>query len=189
MDNIPPALLTELLDYDPKTGVFSWASVSRHWFASDAHWAAFRAAQNKVKPFSLEHSAGYLLGQIGGGQVLAHHAVWAYCNGEWPTEQIDHVNHDKKDNRLSNLRLAAQAENAKNSNKRSDNTSGVTGVYWCRNRKKWVAQIGLPNRKTKPLGRYEFLADAVAARKAAEITYGFHPNHGKNTSELTEDCQ
>lgn len=186
MQNIPYPLLTELLDYDPKTGEFTWASVSRHWFASDAHWAAFRAAQKGLKPFSTEHSRGYLLGQIGGEQVLAHRAVWAYCNGEWPSEQLDHINHDKRDNRLVNLRIATQAENAKNSNRRSDNTSGVTGVYWCRNRKKWTAQIGLPNRKTKPLGRYTALEDAIAARKAAEIEHGFHVNHGLDTSEIVE---
>lgn len=184
--NITVDQLRQLLEYDPKTGVFDWSEPSREWFASDAHWRAYKAKQNGKQPFSYEHSSGYLCGEIGGLALLAHRAAWAYCYGSWPLEQIDHLNHDKQDNRLPNLRLAPQAENAKNANKRSDNTSGVTGVYWSRSRKKWVAQIGLPGAKTKPLGRYALFEDAVAARKAAELEYGFHENHGKNTAELKE---
>jgi hypothetical protein len=176
--------LRQLLDYECKTGVFSWSEPTREWFASYAHWRAYKAKQSCIKPFSYEHSAGYLCGEIGGVSLLAHRVAWAYCQGSWPDEQVDHVNHDKKDNRLANLRLAPQAENVKNSGKRSDNSSGVTGVYWSRSRKKWVAQIGLPGPKTKPLGRYDIFEDAVAARKAAEIEYGFHENHGKNADEL-----
>ena len=176
--------LRQLLDYEVQTGSFSWSEPTREWFASDAHWRAYVAKQAGQNPFSIEHSGGYLLGQVGGVSLLAHRVVWAYCYGSWPDEQIDHINHDKKDNRLVNLRLAPQAENTKNSGRRSDNSSGVTGVYWVRDRKKWAAQIGLPGAKTKPLGRYTVFEDAVAARKAAEIEYGFHANHGKSIEEL-----
>ena len=173
-----PELLRQLLDYDTRTGLFSWASPTRVWFASEAHWLAFKQQQAGIAPFSWAHTGGYTAGEIGGEPLLAHRAVWAYCHGSWPDDQIDHINHNRADNRISNLRLASQSENAKNAGRRSDNTSGVTGVYWSKSRRKWVAQIGLPGGVTKPLGRYSSLADAAAARKAAEQKYGFHPNHG-----------
>jgi hypothetical protein len=175
-----PELLRQLLDYDTHTGLFAWAQPTRDWFASDAHWSAFKKQQAGDTPFAAAHSAGYLWGEIGGEQLLAHRVVWAYCHNAWPDEHIDHINHDREDNRIANLRVAPQSENAKNAGMRSDNTSGVTGVYWVKSRKKWAAQIGLPGGVTKPLGRYSSLDDAVAARKAAEKTYGFHPNHGRD---------
>lgn len=178
--SISPALLRQLLDYDTRTGCFTWAPPTRSWFASDAHWSAFKQHQAGVAPFAVAHSGGYLWGEIGGEQLLAHRVVWAYCHGAWPLDQIDHINHDRADNRIANLRTAPQSENAKNAGLRSDNTSGFTGVYWNKSRRKWVAQIGLPGGVTKPLGRYSDLADAVAARKDAEKKYGFHPNHGRD---------
>lgn len=180
--SISPDILRQLLTFSPITGDFSWERPKRDWFVSDAHWFAYNAERHAAAPFSTPHSGGYLWGQIGREQLLAHRVAWAYCHGVWPDEQIDHINHDKTDNRVVNLRLAPQAENAKNAGRRSDNTSGYTGVYWNKDRKKWVAQIGLPGPVTKPLGRYALLADAIAARKAAEEKYGFHPNHGSDPS-------
>lgn len=192
MRDVPPitsALLRQLLNYDAKTGDFSWAAPTREWFASDAHWAAFNSIKQNKNPFADAHNQGYLLGTIGTVQLLAHRAVWAYCHGDWPRENIDHINHDRTDNRIANLRSVSQSENARNANRRSDNNSGYTGVCWSKSRKKWVAQIGLPGNITKPLGRYSLLEDAVAARMAAEILYGFHPNHGKNTADLSEQVK
>lgn len=181
--------LRQLLDYEPSTGLFTWAEPTRDWFSSDAHWLAYKAKKIGNHPFSVETSNGYLCGQIGGTGLLAHRVAWAYCRGAWPADQIDHLNHDRKDNRLANLRIASQAENTKNSGKRSDNSSGVTGVSWSRSRKKWVAQIGLPGPKTKSLGRFDIFEEAVAARKKAEIYYGFHENHGKDAGEFEGETQ
>lgn len=91
---------------------------------------------------------------------------------------IDHINGNTQDNRLINLREVSHSENVKNARRRNDNTSGVSGVHWEKRRNKWRAYIKVANRR-KYLGYFENFTDAVAARRAAEKLYNFHPNHGR----------
>lgn len=93
-------------------------------------------------------------------------------------EQIDHVNGDRLDNRICNLRAATNHENLKNRSLLRTNKSGVTGVYResCTNR--WRASID-NHGKTIRLGRYHCIAHAARVRKEAERKYGFHENHGR----------
>lgn len=178
--SISPEELRQLLNYDPETGVFDWAEPNQSWFASRAHWVAYQSKRAGKAPLANEHSQGYLTGRIKGQMILAHRAAWAYHYGEWPAQAIDHINQNRTDNRIDNLRDVPQGENAKNQRRRSNNTSGVTGAYWDADRKKWAASISLPGGKCVALGRYDKLADAAAARKAAEVEYGFHENHGRS---------
>lgn len=83
---------------------------------------------------------------------------------------IDHINNNKFDNRKSNLRLVTRSQNFMNKDKQSNNTSGVTGVYWDKSRNKWMAAIQV-NGKQINLGRYDNKKDAVVARKHAENKY------------------
>jgi hypothetical protein len=80
--------------------------------------------------------------------------------------QVDHINNDKTDNRRNNLRLCTQAENVRNASKYSSNTSGVIGVCWHKQHKKWAAVIRL-NRKATHLGLFDDLAEAAHVRDAA----------------------
>lgn len=88
-------------------------------------------------------------------------------------EIVDHINGNKLDNRRSNLRICTPQENAYNSSIRKNNRTGVRGVYWDSNRKKWAVQI-TANKKTICVGRFEDFNEACAAREAAE-----HEHHGK----------
>lgn len=80
---------------------------------------------------------------------------------------VDHINHNLKDNRKSNLRIVTTSQNAMNRILRSNNTSSVVGVVWVEKQKKWKAEIKL-NGKTHYLGSYEKFEDAEKKRKAAE---------------------
>jgi len=84
--------------------------------------------------------------------------------------KIDHINGNKLDNRKSNLRICEQKQNCLNKKIGKRNKTGVPGVWWCKERKKWAAQISV-NCKTKGLGRYINFNDAVEARKKAEIEF------------------
>lgn len=110
--------------------------------------------------------------------MLAHRVAWALHYGEWPDGQIDHINGDKADNRLDNLRVVTAQGNAKNRPLRSDNTSGHVGVYWVTETKQWMAQIKVDGRQVT-IGRYKTFEDAVVARKKAEEVHGYHANHGR----------
>jgi hypothetical protein len=86
--------------------------------------------------------------------------------GEWPRGNVDHINGIPHDNRISNLRLATQTQNMQNTKLRSDNTSGVKGVYWVKRRRKWSAFISYGG-KVRNLGSYATKEEAISVRRAA----------------------
>lgn len=100
------------------------------------------------------------------------------CYGEDPHGEIDHIDHDRQNNRLSNLRVVSPRGNSKNRSMRSDNKSGVTGVYWDKKSQKWWAEI-TPYGESIYLGHFTDKSDAIAIRKSAEVKHDFHANHGR----------
>lgn len=175
--------LREILDYDPETGALTWRyrtkemcsdNRTRHsWNTNYAGKPALNAAQAR----------GYLRGTINGKGCLAHRVIWALVHGEWPSAQIDHINGDKRDNRLVNLRSVSPAENQKNMKRSSRNTSGVTGVSWSSRATAWQVHIK-SGGKNMFLGHFRNFDEAVAARKTAEAEHGFHKNHGRSVGEV-----
>jgi len=166
MKRLPPIEeLKRLFDYDPSTGILTRkvSTNPRARAGDEAGW--------------LEHY-GYRKVNVCGKCFPVHRICYAIYHGVDPYPmQIDHINHDRSDNRIENLRLVSHQENSKNQKRRSDNNSGVTGVVWNKRDNRWVAQIRL-NGKSKSLGYFTNKADAIAARRAAEEKYGFHENHG-----------
>lgn len=182
-----PEQLRQLLRYEPETGRLYWRERGPGWFTDGRHKAVDQCARwnNRLagkQALSTVNHAGYYIGPVLSRNVLAHRAVWAIHHGEWPAETIDHINGDRTDNRLVNLRAVSQQENARNMRLSAFNTSGVAGVGYDKANKKWRAKIGAPGGKTVCLGRYDRFEDAVAARKSAESKYDYHPNHGLDAS-------
>lgn len=131
-----------------------------------------------TEAFTAYSESGYRTGRILGFKYQSHRVIWLLHTGNWPADQIDHINGIRSDNRIVNLRAVTNAENCKNQRKRLSNTSGVVGVGWCKTYGKWTVTIAA-NQKEKKLGRYDDFDAAVAARKSAEIEYGYHENHGR----------
>ena len=92
--------------------------------------------------------------------------------------QIDHINHDRADNRWVNLRQVSNAENSRNRIMCTRNKSGHTGVCWDKATNKWKSQIGFDGQVNR-LGTYENIDDAIMVRQIAEEVFGFHENHGQ----------
>lgn len=90
---------------------------------------------------------------------------------------VDHINHNRLDNRISNLRICTQQENCMNSGQRYGTSSGVTGVSWYAQRNKWEAYINISGKRVK-LGYFKTKEEAIEARRQAEIEYygEFAPN-------------
>lgn len=109
---------------------------------------------------------GYLQGQLD-DKICLMHRVITNCPAN---KQVDHINHDKLDNRLSNLRICTASHNQMNAKLSQNNTSGVTGVSYQKHRDTWFAYIWL-NKKRICLGNYKDINDAISARKAAETKY------------------
>ena len=179
-----PELLRQLLRYEPDTGKVFWKERTPDMFKSGGHTAAHICARWNAKhagkeAFTTVGSSGYRVANVYGWKNHAHRAIWAMAHGEWPADQIDHINGIRDDNRIGNLRAVTRAVNQKNLKRRSDNTSGVTGVSRRSNIDKWCAEIW-SNGKKYHIGQFDSFDDAVSARKAAERLHGFHANHGRD---------
>jgi len=118
---------------------------------------------------------GYLYGKVFGKNYLAHRVMWALEYGTWPDGDIDHVNQNKTDNRICNLRTASKTENARNKTTYKNNTSGFVGVSRCKN--KWRAYVTV-DRKQVHLGLFTTEKQANNARMKANSRYSFSQNHG-----------
>jgi hypothetical protein len=171
-----------LLRYDAITGKLFWRERTPDLFREGKNsrdqscktWNSRFAGKEALTA----RSSGYGYGAVLNRLYLAHRVCWLLHYGVWPKDQIDHINGDRSDNRIVNLRSVDNAENSKNHCARVDNSTGVVGVYWFKRYAKWVAAI-TANGKFHHLGYHDRFDDAVAARKAAESELGFHPNHGR----------
>ena len=156
--------LKEILHYDPETGHFTWIVSQNN--RSVAGKRAGHLAQN-----------GYIRIGFKGNEYLGHRLAWFYSYGEWPKHNIDHLNQNRSDNRLENLRDATHSQNSRNMRKSSRNKSGTIGVSWYARDSKWQAHImtdsGLVN-----LGKFDTIEQAKNARKEAEKKHGYLPAHG-----------
>lgn len=102
--------------------------------------------------------------------LKVHRIAWFLYHGEWPRFTIDHINRIKNDNRISNLRDVTQFINCQN---RSDNKSGIVGVYWDKRESKWRAKIR-KDGKMVGLGYFDDINDAAKVRRNAEELYHSH---------------
>lgn len=177
-----PEVLRQLLRYEPETGKLFWLPRGAEWFGgtrdlgySSRAWNAARAGKEAMTNVS---SRGYKTGRIFRACVKAHRVAWAVHYGEWPKGEIDHINRDKGDNRIENLRDVTGAVNSKNQPMLPSNKSGKTGVCWSPAIGKWHANIRSDGVRHH-LGFFADIADAISAREAAEKRFGFHPNHGR----------
>jgi hypothetical protein len=172
--------LWELLNYDFETGKLFWRYRERRWFKSNAAHASFNARFANKEAFHHSHPVNkYKTGYILNESHKAHHLIWTMCFGYWPKKQIDHIDGDRTNNRITNLREVTLAENLKNQSIYSNNTSGMQGVTFKKKLNKWAVRAN-NNGKRLHLGYYENFDDAIRVRKQAEIDYGYHPNHGRS---------
>ena len=158
--------LKELLSYDESTGYFTW----------------IKSTSNRVPVGRVcntpNSKAGYIQIRIDGTVYLSHRLVWLYIHGSMPDGQIDHIDHVKTNNLISNLRVVDNKTNSQNQSMNKANTSGYAGVYWNKEKKKWDAAIKI-NGKKKHIGRYTLIDDAIQARQSAIDELGYHQNHGR----------
>ena len=150
--------LKEFLDYNPDTGIFTW----------------IKKPSRKIKVGNVAGRSpnGYIQIVFKHRSYFAHRLAYYMYHGVDPLEKcIDHIDGDRANNKIDNLRLASYAQNCSNRvNLNRNNTSGVKGVSWDKDTKKWRAHIMI-NGKAKNLGYFINKEDAKKARKEGEIKY------------------
>jgi hypothetical protein len=163
MKELTQEYLKEILDYNHFNGEFHWIKRIR-----GVQIYTIAGTMNK---------RGYRIIKINGKSYYSHRLAFLWMTGNLPPEQVDHINHQKYDNRWINLRLASHQENQRNANIRVDNKSGFVGVHWDKHANKWVAYINISGKR-KHLGLFKDLAKAIACRKKANVENDYHANHG-----------
>lgn len=181
MIDLTQNLLHEIFAYDPETGALSHKERPRWMFKSgynggETSWRTWNT-KHAGEPVSNCGSGGYLRVNINGRRYFAHRLIWLMTHGEWP-EEVDHINGDRSDNRLCNLRAVDRQGNMRNTALRSNNTSGYIGVSYSKRDDVFIAYITV-NKHTKVIGRYATAEQAAEARAKAQAEHGFHPNHGR----------
>lgn len=156
----PPDIeaLTSALDYDPSTGTFTWKRplASNCVIGREAGYIT---------------SYGYRQIQFNGKQYKAHRLAWFITFGTWP-DLIDHIDMDKANNAIANLREATTSENSRNQSTGNRNSSGVRCVHWHSTKKRWVVKVTRDGREHYG-GSFTDLHDAkLASEKLRRELHG-----------------
>jgi len=156
---------SRLLAYNPGTGRFTWR--------------LYRGRMAKAgDPAGSLKPSGYIELHVGGKIYKAHRVAWLMAHGEWPSQHIDHINGDKADNRIANLRDCSRSENLCNSKHHANSTTGFKGVHFQKTDGIYVAHIR-KDGKRKHLGSFRTVEDAAAAvRIARDALHGEFARHG-----------
>jgi hypothetical protein len=171
--------LKECFNYDEITGSLYWKERPLSHFKTDRMMKIMNARM-----------ANTVAGSVSGGRYLSviinlksyrnHRIVWKLVTGSDPTDQIDHINGDKLDNRFENLREANNAQNQYNVGLNKNNTSGFKGVSFDKWYGLWNAAIGF-NRKQYRIGRFKTKEQAAeAVMLARESFHKEFTNYGTN---------
>ena len=147
--------LRELLHYDKATGAWTWR-IQRY------------RSMKPGDPAGCLNKVGYWVIRVENRLYLAHRLAWLYMTGNWPTDQIDHKNMIRADNRWENLRAADNAGNNQNRPGSKTSISGVKGVSLDPRCDRWSARI-YANGIQYNLGYYGTIGEAAAAYEKAAI--------------------
>ena len=146
--------IREILAYDQETGVFTWKVA--------------RGPRLPGYPIGARLRNSYLAIGMFGKTFYAHRVAWAYVHGHWPIAEIDHINGNRTDNRIKNLRQATRSLNNQNKYRAmSNSTHGVLGVHLHKGTNRWRARIAVDG-KDYHLGLFDTPEKAHAAYVAAK---------------------
>lgn len=154
--------LKSVLAYDSTTGVFTWTNPS-------SNRVKLGDVAGNIEP------TGYVGMVVNYGRYRAHRLAWLYVYGVMPDGEIDHMDGNKSNNAISNLRVVTSTQNKENTGLLRNNTSGVRGVYWDKRRQKWMARVQHHN-KWVFLGRFDSLSEAAKTVKEARCNMFTHNN-------------
>ena len=124
------------------------------------YWKIHRGGKAKkgTKAGNIDPVHGYVFIKYNERKYRAHRLIWKLLTGIEPTE-VDHINRNRADNRIENLRLVSRCENTYNTGLRVNNTSGVKGVSWHKPTQKWIVYLNA-NKQRFYLGLFSCFTEA-----------------------------
>lgn len=161
-DLLDVMVLRQLLEVDVATGRLWWKPRGEHMFSCAGQCRRWNRAYAGKLALNTIAKDGYKQGKIFNRIYYASRVVWALHTGNWPNDEIDHVDGNKANNSISNLRAASRFQNAQNRGLRKKGHSRFKGVTWNKRAKKWQAVIGAYGKK-KYLGAFSLEEDAHRA--------------------------
>lgn len=177
----PQEYLKSRLRYDEREGKLFWKARPSSQFKN----TNFRSREHNCNAWNAKLagkeaftavSTGYKVGIIDGERYLAHRIIWKIMTGEDPIE-IDHKDRNRSNNKLTNLSNVSSSGNNLNLPKSKRNRSGVTGVYWSKQKNYWASEICLKGNRSRRT--FKCLGKAVRWRLDQQRKMGFSENHGK----------
>lgn len=176
--NITAEQVRAMLEYNENTGEFRWKPRTPDMFedGNQGRAANAKAWNTKLsgKIAGVRCGNGYTAIAIKNKKYYAHRLAILMVTGKWPNHQVDHVNGDRSDNRLCNIREASQYENMQNCTF-STNNSGYTGVSFKAKTIRWIAQINAYGKQIY-LGSFKTKEEAAKAYlKAKSKLHTFNP--------------
>jgi hypothetical protein len=129
------------------------------------------------KPVGSVNSSGYLVTKVNGITMQCHRIAWALFYREFPVGPLDHINRNRIDNSINNLRISTPSENTKNQSIYSNNRSGFTGVSFHKKTQKWRAYISVDGSPFH-IGLFDTALDAAEARVLEQMEHGYFQGHG-----------
>ena len=168
--------LNECFNYDYETGLLYWKRRPLKHFKSDKAYNIWNARFAGKLALNCVGKRGYKYGSLCGETAFAHRVIYKLIIGI-EENNILHSDGNTGDNRIESLSVGTHSENMKDKAISKINFSGITGVCWHAQSGKWCAYIHADGKR-KHLGLFEKKEKATAVRKAAEVQYGYHPNHG-----------
>jgi len=172
---LPIDFLHECFSFDPLRGELIWNVRPEGHFKTLKGCRVFNS-KCSGKPAGSAHNRGYLAVNIYEVAYLIHRVCWAMYYGQWPDSDLDHINGNKSDNRIENLRAVTRETNSRNQKLRSNNSTSCMGVT--KDRGAFRVRINVDGKRIS-VGSYPSLEDAIIARKEAERKHEYHENHGR----------
>lgn len=153
--------IEEMLSYNQYDGTIRWKIAPNLGYTKSGDIAG--TIDNK----------GYIVISIGYKRYKAHRLAWYLHYGRWPKFQIDHIDRNKQNNKINNLRDVKQSKNQLNTGPRKDSSTGHRGVSWNKKRQKWQVRIQIDGKRTE-LGFFSDINDAISKRRDYEKFIGDH---------------
>lgn len=163
------AIMKEFLQYEAATGKLYWKPRDLKWFKDGRSQSIWNARYAGKEAFTATGNHGYKIGRVLNKGYLAHRVIIAIIFGDWPQHMVDHIDGDRTNNKINNLRQSSPSENAANRGIQSNNSSGVKGIFWNKRRSKWQAAISF-NGSKKHLGTFDTIDSAKSTYISASLS-------------------